>query len=48
MGAVTTNSPISVFDPLVLSSDSYVTGEEVVAFESEVASYLGVGHAIGV
>lgn len=32
----------------VLSSGSYILGEEVAAFESEVASYLGVTHAVGV
>lgn len=32
----------------VLSSGSYIQGAEVAAFESEVASYLGVSHAIGV
>jgi dTDP-4-amino-4,6-dideoxygalactose transaminase len=32
----------------VLSSGVYVMGDEVTAFEAEVAAYLGVDHAIGV
>lgn len=32
----------------VLSSQRFILGEEVAAFEREIASYLGVRHAIGV
>jgi dTDP-4-amino-4,6-dideoxygalactose transaminase len=32
----------------VVSKDGYILGPEVAAFETEVADYLGVAHAIGV
>lgn len=50
--------PVPQFDQLrvellraserVLSSGAYILGEEVEAFETEVAAYLGVRHAVGV